>query len=60
MQPYRCVAIREKLFRKTMAAAVLPGTARGRIVAAKKTCLAARKKRALVLPAVRPNEITCG
>jgi hypothetical protein len=43
-----------------MAAAVSPETARRRILAAKKTCLAARKKRALVLPAVRLNEITCG
>jgi hypothetical protein len=49
-----------KLFRTTMAAADFAGTARRRIIAAKKTCLAARKKRALVLPAVRRNEITCG
>jgi hypothetical protein len=36
------------------------GTARRRIIAAKKPCLAARKKRATVLPAVRLNAITCG
>jgi hypothetical protein len=60
IQPYRCVANPRKLFRKIMAAAIFAATARRRIIAAKKTGRAARKKRALVLPAVRLNAITCG
>jgi hypothetical protein len=43
-----------------MAAAVSLERWRRRIIAAKKPCLAARKKRASVLPAVRLNAITCG
>jgi len=43
-----------------MAAADFAGTARRRIIPREKTCFAARKKRAMVLPAVRRNEITCG
>jgi hypothetical protein len=43
-----------------MATAVFAGTARRRIIAEKKSCPAARKNRALILPAVRLNEITCG
>jgi hypothetical protein len=54
------VANPRKLFRKTMAAAVSVGAAHRRIARREKTRLAARKKRALVLPAVRLNEITCG
>jgi hypothetical protein len=52
--------IREKLFRKTMAAAVSLATARRRVVAAKKLILPARKKRATILPMVRLNAITSG
>jgi hypothetical protein len=43
-----------------MAAADFAGTARHRIIAAKKNLPCRKKKRALVLPAVRRNEITCG
>jgi hypothetical protein len=41
-----------------MAAAVLPATARGRIIAGKKSRLAARKKRATGLPSVRLKPIS--
>jgi hypothetical protein len=42
-----------------MAAVFFVGTARGGIVWREKTLSAARKKRALILPAVRLSEITC-
>jgi hypothetical protein len=59
IQPYRGVANSRKLFRKTMAAAVSLGTARCRILAAKKPGLAARKKCATGLPSVRLKTIAC-
>jgi hypothetical protein len=58
-KPYRRAAILWNFFRETMAGAVFAGTARRHIAAAEKPCLAARKMRASVLPAVRRNEITC-
>jgi hypothetical protein len=54
------VANPRKLFRKTMAAAVFRWNRAPPHHCREKTWSCRKKKRALVLPTVRRNEITCG
>jgi hypothetical protein len=57
LQPYRQAANPWKLFRKTVAAAVIGEALRSHIIARKNLVLPHEKKRAAVLPSVRRNEI---